>query len=329
MIPLVESEIAESFSLISDDYIDMRQMLEYHLGWENGIDDLSNQGKRIRPLLLLLTFASINDGWEKSICAASAIELFHNFSLIHDDIEDNSDFRRGRKTLWKKYGKAQAINCGDAMFAMAQLEMIKNHKNFPEGVSLKASKIFNEACIHLTGGQSLDIKFEKSDIITIEEYMTMIGGKTASLISTSTELGALFSGASESTIKFFKKFGYALGMAFQIYDDYLGIWGDQEIIGKSNLSDLMNRKKSLPVLIGLNERGSFYQRWNSLAPITSEEVGTLSAGLENIGAKQKTINAANDWLKEAVHYLHSGINEKNNAFNALVELTNNIVNRNK
>ena len=98
MIPLVESEIAESFSLISDDYIDMRQMLEYHLGWENGIDDLSNQGKRIRPLLLLLTFASINDGWKKSIYAASAIELFHNFSLIHDDIEDNSDFRRGRKS---------------------------------------------------------------------------------------------------------------------------------------------------------------------------------------------------------------------------------------
>ncbi len=186
--------------------------------------------------------------------AASAIEIIHNFSLVHDDIQDASDTRRGRPTAWTLWGQPQAINTGDAMFAMAHLGLnrLSDHGVDPATV-VRAFRRFDETCVQLTQGQYADMSFETRDDVTTDEYLAMITGKTAVLIALSAELGALVAGADDKTIAHYATFGRDLGLAFQIQDDILGIWGDESLTGKSAATDIVTRKKSLPVLYGLDQ----------------------------------------------------------------------------
>ncbi len=162
----------------------------------------------------------------KPLPAAAAVELVHNFSLIHDDIEDRSSLRRGRLTVWKKWGIPQAINAGDAMFTLAHLQLLHLMNNHTISVTLKSIKILQQACLHLTQGQYLDLSYENRDHISLDEYWSMVAGKTAALLSASTELGALSAVDDEQICKCYRNFGKSLGMAFQVQDDYLGIWGN-------------------------------------------------------------------------------------------------------
>lgn len=135
-------------------------MLRYHLGWEDDSSAKASKGKRLRPLIILLTTGAFGDYPSKAMPAAVAVELLHNFTLIHDDIEDQSPMRHGRPTLWHKYGTAQAINAGDALFSIAQLSMLDLAKTCNQYVVWDAARGFNAMCLHLTQGQYLDISFE-------------------------------------------------------------------------------------------------------------------------------------------------------------------------
>ena len=204
---------------------ELREMLRYHMGWEDENAARASRGKRLRPLIALLTTGAFSEYPTKALPAAVAVELLHNFTLIHDDIEDQSPLRHGRPTLWQKYGTAQAINAGDALFSIAQLSMLDLAKTCNQYVVLDAARYFNRMCLHLTRGQQLDISFETQSEVSVEAYKDMIAGKTAALIAYTVSLGALVSGQTETEYHKLSEYGEFLGLAFQIQDDILGIWG--------------------------------------------------------------------------------------------------------
>ena len=235
-------------------------MLHYHLGWaDRDFRPVTTAaGKRIRPMLCLLVCEACGGSWEQALPAATAIELLHNFSLIHDDIEDGDTKRRGRATLWTIWGEAQAINAGDALFSLSQLALLRLiERGVPAATVVQAVTIFNTTCVALTGGQHLDIGFEGQDDVTVADYLAMVRGKTAALLTCTCQLGALIAGSEPAQREAVAQFGLNLGLAFQVRDDILGIWGDPAVTGKPAGADIARRKKSLPVVHGLSVSAEF------------------------------------------------------------------------
>ncbi|HEY7506377.1 MAG TPA: polyprenyl synthetase family protein, partial [Nitrososphaera sp.] len=226
------------------------EMLTYHMGWTGEGAGAEATGKRIRPLMLLLTCLASSgaeggdETWQSALPAAAAVELVHNFSLVHDDIQDNSDKRRGRPTTWVKWGMPMAINVGDALFVMSNQAIIDLKENYPAEVVVRAAEILHNTCLDLTRGQFLDMSYEKRIDLTVEDYWPMISGKTAALLSACCHIGSLLGGADDAKQDAYRSFGHYLGLAFQVQDDILGIWGDEVITGKSAANDLIEGKKS-------------------------------------------------------------------------------------
>jgi geranylgeranyl diphosphate synthase type I len=262
---------------------DLLAMITYQLGWTGENAGTQAEGKNLRGLFCLLACQAAGGEWEEALPAAAAVELLHNFSLIHDDIEDNGTIRRGRPTVWKVWGEAQAINTGDAIFALANTSLLGMGETVSQEAAFKASNLFHATCLRLTQGQHLDIAFEEIDQIDLETYWEMISGKTAALLAFSLQVGALCAGADSTIQSHYHDFGHFLGLAFQVQDDILGIWGEEEHTGKTNTGDLVTRKKTLPVLYGLHQKKEFYQAWQS-EEITPEKAILLSELLEAEGA---------------------------------------------
>jgi geranylgeranyl diphosphate synthase type I len=260
-------------------------MMAYHMGWEGEGAGPEARGKRIRPLLVTLCTAAIGGNWQDALPASAAVELIHNFSLIHDDIEDHSPLRRGRSTVWELWGIPQAINTGDAMFSLAHLAIFDLQPVTPPKIVLECARILQRTCLELTQGQYLDITYEQRNDLTLEAYWQMIAGKTAALLACCCELGAWIGGAPPEGIVNLRKFGWNLGLAFQVLDDILGIWGEVSQTGKSAVSDLASGKKTLPVLYGFSLRGDFYERWR-MKRVQPEEVEAAARILDAEGAKK-------------------------------------------
>lgn len=229
-------------------------MQEYHLGWRDQELQPSrlDPGKLVRPLMVLMAAAAAGGTAQQALPLAAGIQLLHDFSLIHDDIEDDSALRRGRPTLWHLWGLAQGINAGDGMFTLAHLAI---HRLADSGVApatvLAILRRFDEVILQVCEGQFLDISFEGRLDITPDDYLAMIQRKTAILLSGAAELGAMVAGAAAEVQADLADFGLAVGLAFQIEDDILGIWGTPEQTGKPRAADLYRRKLSLPVVFAL------------------------------------------------------------------------------
>jgi geranylgeranyl diphosphate synthase type I len=262
---------------------DMGVMLQYAFGWvgQNGEPYHTPTGKRIRPVLLLLSTEAAGGNWKTALPAAAAVELLHNFSLIHDDIQDDSPLRHNRPTVWKVWGEANAINIGDALFTMAYDSLQRlSTTGIPAETLVEIWRIFNRTMLELTRGQHLDMRFEHQTNVTTDEYVSMITGKSAALLSACAEIGALIACGDASVAQHYADFGLNLGIAFQIRDDILGIWGDPSVTGKSAATDILSRKKSLPVLYGLNTSEKLveiYQRKKFRQADVDEAVDTLNA----------------------------------------------------
>jgi geranylgeranyl diphosphate synthase type I len=278
------------------------EMLTYHLGWTGEGAGPEAAGKRIRPALLLLTTAACGADWQPALPGAAAIELVHNFSLIHDDIEDNSDKRRGRPTVWVKWGAPMAINAGDALFVLSNLAITDLAEHYSPETVLDAAQTLHNTCLELTRGQYMDMSFEERSDVHVEEYWQMISGKTAALLSCCCSIGALLGGADEEVRENYRSFGHYLGLAFQAQDDILGIWGDEALTGKSAASDLLEGKKSLPILHGISLKGPFAKRWKE-GPITAGEVPQLAEQLAREGAREFTQQAADQMTDLALQSL--------------------------
>ena len=281
-------------------------MIHYHMGWVDAALQPADvhPGKQIRPLLCLLACQAAGGDWQQALPAAAAIEILHNFSLVHDDIEDASPTRRGRATVWKLWGVEQAINAGDAMFALAHLAMSRlAERDVPPHVTVQALRRFDETCLHLTQGQHADMDFEQRKQVSVADYLAMITGKTAVLISLCTELGARIAGANETRIEHYAQFGLNLGLAFQVQDDILGIWGDESVTGKSAATDIITRKKTLPVLYGLaanSDLRQLYAQKNTDQTFVRQVIHLL----DEQGARAFTEGKASAYSEAAVTHLN-------------------------
>ena len=289
----------------------LRNMLRYHMGWqdEHGHSCSRESGKFIRSTLCLLSCQAVGGDTSQVMPAAAAVELIHNFSLIHDDIEDASDERHHRPTVWKLWGQSQAINAGDVMFTLAYLALLKLKEKGIAGEKVASSiKMLSLACLELCEGQYLDVEYENRLDITIEDYLDMAAKKTAALFAVSTALGAYLGSEDSKLVDFFHLFGKELGIAYQICDDILGIWGMEESIGKS-VSDISQRKKTLPVVYGLqNSEGEARKRLEKLysqKSIEGENIKEIMKILGHLGARDYAENLAEQYYYKALAQLEA------------------------
>lgn len=266
-------------------------MLRYHLGWVDATfrPTTEKAGKRLRPIFLLLACEAQGGDWRQALPAAAAIELLHNFTLIHDDIEDRDRTRRGRPTLWAVWGEPQAINAGDALFALAYRSLFNLQKTqVPPETVLRAVNRYTDAILHITEGQHLDLSFESEGQVDEATYLTMIRGKTAALLGLACELGGILAGATESRLAALGEFGVELGLAFQMQDDWLGLWGSAAQTGKPVGSDLRNRKKTLPILHGMAHSAEFQALVASDASLGDAQVAEGLILMKAAGSQEYT-----------------------------------------
>jgi geranylgeranyl diphosphate synthase type I len=272
------------------------EMVRYHLALDGSG---ASGGKRMRPLLGLIAYASIAGDHRRALPGAAAVELGHNFSLVHDDIEDGDAERRHRPTLWRRYGVPQAINTGDTLFSLSRIALHRlTDLGFPDATVLRLMRLYDETCLALCEGQYIDIATsEATELLSVDAYIDMIGRKTAALIAASIEAGALLATDDENVIDRYREFGWALGLAFQINDDLLGIWGAERATGKRP-SDIAHRKKTLPVIYAAEQADPddrarllelYLARGDPAGPTADAEIVAI---LERCGAREFTRSQA-------------------------------------
>ena len=299
---LVSSDLQET-----SDLAPFYGQMQYHLGWvDTNFSPVSgNAGKLLRPTLLLLAYEATGEHNQddvtdenasshlsRALPAAAAIELTHNFTLIHDDIEDGDRERRHRSTLWNVWGIPQAINTGDGMFALARYALWDVvDAGVDPFVAVQLGAVLDKACLVLAEGQYLDISFENQADISVTMYVDMIGRKTAALMGCATEMGAMLGTRDAETIFRFRSFGHAIGTAFQVRDDMLGVWASTEELGKTPAGDIYRRKKSLPILHALEFSKTADQRllrqvYSQKTPVTSSQVEDVLAVFERTQTRE-------------------------------------------
>ncbi len=304
----------------------MYAMVRYHLG----LDGSGSSGKRLRPLLGLLAYASITGTWERALPGAAAVELGHNFSLIHDDIEDRDRERRHRATLWTVNGIPQAINTGDAVFVLSRIALHRlTSLGFSDAKVLRLMRLYDDTCLALCEGQYIDIWTSEHDTpMSVDLYFDMIGRKTAALISASIEAGALLATDDESVIARYREFGWALGLAFQLNDDLLGIWGREQATGKEP-SDLAKHKKTLPVIYALEQatpvdRARLLALYANPEP-TASEIAEAMAIVDRTGAQEYTRREARRHRDEAIAALDAAGVVQPEAREQLVQIMRSVI----
>lgn len=274
-------------------------ILRYHVGLEDERGTpAKNMGKLLRPSLVLFTAEELGGEMARALKGALALELIHNFSLIHDDIQDCDPTRRGQPTVWKRYGVAQAINLGDLMQALAVTQALT--------VGKEAMSVLMEATVEMIEGQGFDLDFE-GKAVGVNSYLKMIDKKTGALIRCAFRMGGLIACVPSGVVKDLGEMGKELGRAFQIRDDLLGIWGDKAITGKPQGTDICRKKRSLPVAIALarasgEERdllGEVYAKEKILAA----DVKCVIAVMERLGVRSLAEEQIADHLDRAGTWL--------------------------
>lgn len=278
-----------------------RRLIREHFGLD---DPAAQRGKRLRPRILLTVAAAENGPAAAAFGAALAIELLHNFSLIHDDIEDGDEMRHGRPTLWARHGIPAALVAGNAMCALAYLSLIDGSPGLDPAVLTAMTRYLQYAHFRMCEGQSFDIGFERAAAVSFDQYVRMIEGKTAALLSASCELGALAAGAQAGRAAAYGLVGRAYGLAFQVRDDILGTWGRTEETGKPSGADIRRRKWSFPVAWALAgpatpEREIVAAAYAALQPLDEPHAERVIAALEALGARQAADEACLRYIDEA------------------------------
>ena len=282
----------------------------YFFGWlDENFQPTSGvkKGKRVRPIMSLLTCEAVSGNYHPAIPLAMAIELIHNYSLIHDDIADRDDDRRGRPTVWKIWGDGIAINTGSVLYTLAYEAITQ--LDLPPQKIIDIHKHIIQTSIRLSEGQHWDISYERRTDVTQDMYLHMIDGKTAALLECATRLGAMVGTDDQKIIDAYASFGRHLGLAFQIRDDYLNIWIETEESGKTRYSDLVNKKKSFPVTYALGTlKGSELEKFAKIyedvdSPMSEDEIQYVLGVLESIDAKTHTANLENQHTTEALRCL--------------------------
>jgi len=261
---------------------------------------LSIGGKRLRPVMSLMACNMYSDRINDAVLPAAGLEIFHNFTLVHDDIMDQASIRRGLATIHHKWNLNQAILSGDVMAFIANECFFQS----PSENLIKIFKIFNKAAIDVCVGQQLDMDYEKAVIVTQDEYLRMIELKTAALIATSLKIGALIGGSDDKNADLLYDFGKNLGLAFQIQDDLLDVWGDSKVFGKKSGGDIVANKKTLP-LVKAMERASATQKKTLQELFSGKEndpeikIREVINLLDELDIKNSTESLAREYINKA------------------------------
>lgn len=305
--PLVQGEMQR---LLSERPLPLYDMLRYHLGWvdTDGRPVGGDGGKGLRPTLCLLCAEAVGGDVGSALPAAASLELIHAFSLIHDDVMDNSPTRRHRPTVWKVWGRAQAITAGDAMFSLAHLAVWSlAERGVPGERMAQAGSLLDETCLRLCEGQYLDVDFEGKMTVTVDGYLGMIQGKTGALIQASCQVGALLGGAPAEQVARFAEAGLRLGEAFQIRDDVLGVWGEAATMGKPTAEDIKSRKQALPIALAraaaAPEQRARLEELYRLPRITSVAVREVLTLFDALGVQAKAQAIARRAAQQAIEAL--------------------------
>ena len=283
-------------------------MMRYHLGLDA---DRPGTGKRIRPVLFTLLYEALAGDITPALPAAAAIELLHNFTLIHDDIEDQDPTRRHRPTVWSVWGVPQAINAGDGMFAASRLAV---HRLTDRGIAaervLEFACLLDQACVRVCEGQFLDISFESRTDVTAERYRAMVAKKTGALFSASAEGAAVVGSDDPDVREALVRFGEDFGQAFQAHDDLLGIWGTTDRTGKVEMNDIAKRKKTLPVVLAFERaaprvRAALETLYAAAAPLPQENVDRIREILDDLKMRELIEREIGIHRERALHELRS------------------------
>lgn len=284
-------------------------------------------GKRIRPILTLAGCNVFSDNIDEAIKPAIAVEIFHNFTLIHDDIMDNAELRRGKETIHKQWNDNVAILSGDAMTIIAyQLLSRVNYKHLP-----RVLNIFNSFALGICEGQQYDMDFEKRGAITRDEYLQMIELKTAILLKGALQIGAVIGGASDENIDRIGEFGRCLGLAFQLQDDFLDTYGNSEIFGKTIGGDIVAGKKTIltvEAIEGLdnNDVLEFQKVLSDKSTEKDKKISAVKGYYEDVNAKSKVENLIEQYFSQAMEWLDS-ISEAKERKVILEKLSQNLMKR--
>jgi len=300
----IEAELKEAIGGSPPAFYDM---LRYHLGWqdEQGRPCRGKSGKLVRPLLCLFSCQAAGGDAVRIMPAAAAVELIHNFSLIHDDIQDSSYKRHHRPALWKVWGESQAINAGDVMFALAFSVLLKLRNNgITESKIMGAVRFLSGAGRELCEGQYLDIAYQSRSEVTIKDYLDMIARKTAALMAASAAIGGCLAVDDQGVVKALYGFGEELGLAYQVQDDLRGIWGTEEETGKPGKEDISQMKKTFPVVYAFEHSGNDDRRklkeLYSREVIPDEEVALVVEILERSGAPEQGQKLLQQYHRQAL-----------------------------
>lgn len=285
----------------------MRQVVAYHLGWidPQGQPVRDEGGKAVRPTLALAGARAVGADASLAVPGAVAVELVHNFSLVHDDIMDRDRTRRHRPTVWAVWDEATAILAGDAMASLAREIVLEDTSPGAPAAAL----MLERATRTLIHGQVQDMQFESRSRVPLYECEEMSDRKTSALLAASCVIGAMMSGAPQEETTPLRDFGRHVGLAFQLIDDVLGIWGDPQVTGKSNHSDLRAKKKSLPMAWALAQPGDAARDlagWLDSGGTSDEDVAAVAAQLDSLGARTWAQQRAAELVARAKRSLREG-----------------------
>ncbi|MFJ1704584.1 family 2 encapsulin nanocompartment cargo protein polyprenyl transferase [Kitasatospora sp. NPDC088346] len=288
----------------------MRLVAGYHLGWweaDGTPATTTGSGKAIRPALVLAATQAVGGGPDPAVRAAAAVEMVHNFTLLHDDVIDRDQTRRHRPTAWRVFGTTEAILAGDAMHSLALRILAEDgHPAAPGAVRRLA-----DCVVELCAGQQADCAFEQRSDVSLAECLTMAEAKTGALLGCACALGALYAGAEPSAVEAMDAFGREIGLAFQLIDDLIGIWGDPAVTGKPVGADLAARKKSLPVVFAL---GSGTAAGADLAelyaldrPLSARELERAAQAVERAGGRSWAQGESCERMAAAIAHLAAAV----------------------
>jgi len=286
---------------------------------------LKMKSKKIRPILSILAYKLKKNNWKKIVQYVIAIELFHNFTLIHDDIIDNATLRRGEKTIHNKWNNNIGILSGDLLMILAN----KLFSNLPLKIMRKVLKRFNEIAIKICEGQHYDMNYENEKLITEKQYINMIRLKTATLIGFSLELGGILSKMKDLDIKNLYRFGEFMGIGFQLQDDYLDVFGDKKF-GKKIGGDILLNKKTyllIKLLESTNEKEKIIiNNWINNSNNPNQKIEAITRLIKDKNIDSITESVINDYFNKAFDYLKK-IDIKNSKKNELIEFSKELINR--
>lgn len=288
---------------------------------------LSIGGKRVRPQLMLLAYQLYKDTVDEVLPAAAAIEVYHNFTLLHDDLMDNSDLRRNKPTVHKVWDDNTAILSGDTMLILSYHLIAQSPaKCLPEVLN-----VFNTATLEICDGQQYDIEFEHRLDVKAEEYLHMIALKTAVLLANSMKIGAIIAGASKSDIELIYQFGLNIGLAFQLQDDFLDVYGDPKVFGKATGDDILSNKKTYMLIQALNlSKGAVHQellRWIEADTFdANEKIEAVTAIYNKVGIDRVCKDKMQEYFVKAIDCLEK-VSVPSSKKNQLKELAEQLMNR--